>query len=130
MSSVPKMRLARHVADSSSNVWVGVRVDLTGCVYVTVPLVLIYSVHIYLLCNQDKEEVQKYKAEIKAHLLREGLIRGQPRAGFVASNPRPSASRRAAATPYARPYPPAASHGTVPADWNFAYGLNPGTSAR
>ncbi|TFY80135.1 hypothetical protein EWM64_g3879 [Hericium alpestre] len=41
----------------------------------------------------DAEEVQRYKADIKAHLLRLGLIRGQPRATFLQSAPTtPSAS--------------------------------------
>ena len=35
-------------------------------------------------CLQDKEAVQAYKMEIKTHLLRLGLIRGQPRTSLSA----------------------------------------------
>ncbi|KZV60745.1 hypothetical protein PENSPDRAFT_693999 [Peniophora sp. CONT] len=72
-----------------------------------------------LLCNLrclDKEEVQRYKAEIKAHLLRQGLIRGQPRAGFAANEPRPTARRAATSPthPYAKvPSPRKASLGNT-----------------
>ena len=50
--------------------------------------------------HQDKDAVQSYKAEIKAHLLRLGLIRGQPRSNFISSSPStPSAG------PNALPFP-------------------------
>ncbi|THH13140.1 hypothetical protein EW146_g7047 [Bondarzewia mesenterica] len=72
-----KMIRAIHVGGCSSGAWVGVPSGLTGCEYVSD-------------CSQsrlDKEAVQNYKAEIKAHLLRLGLIRGQPRPNFMHSSP-------------------------------------------
>ncbi|KAI0027502.1 fungal-specific transcription factor domain-containing protein [Vararia minispora EC-137] len=69
---------------------------------------------------RDKEEVQRYKAEIKAHLLRQGLIRGQPRAGFISTEQRPSSRRNPSAhtLPYARPV---GTNNIHPNGWNMHY---------
>lgn len=49
---------------------------------------------------QDKDAVAQYKAEIKAHLLKLGLIRGQPRSNFIQTIP--STSTGSSAPPLSR----------------------------
>ncbi|KAI0322117.1 fungal-specific transcription factor domain-containing protein [Amylostereum chailletii] len=82
---------------------------------------------------RDKDAVQRYKSEIKAHLLRLGLIRGQPRASFIptasSSSLTPTRSRpTSSSTSYARhdlaggyEFP------TVPSQMDWSYNV-PGSS--
>ncbi|EIW84309.1 hypothetical protein CONPUDRAFT_163469, partial [Coniophora puteana RWD-64-598 SS2] len=39
---------------------------------------------------RDKQAIEAYKASIKAHLTREGLIRGQPRSAIMQASSSPS----------------------------------------
>ncbi|KAG6851141.1 hypothetical protein H0H93_001021 [Arthromyces matolae] len=66
---------------------------------------------------RDKQEVERYKAEIKAQLTRAGLIRGQPRTSQLYQNAANMSSSQVRHSPYHRPSAPEA--GTIPPSNHF-----------
>lgn len=103
---------ATHVeraSDSLSSVSAGVRNVQNGCEYVPhTPLSIMKHPD---TPSKDKQQVEQYKANIKAQLTRKGLIRGQPRASLLQAQGNTNLSQQNSSS-----RPPAYHRFSAPAD--------------